>query len=416
MTREVPDKVVVNVYDATFTLKGELTQATSITSQHVPGDLGNGSCFVPIDDPYLDSLTIRSGDIIRADQGATAGFPWVVEKAHMTHLTRGGKARVGWQISGSGLLSKWVKARVYPPLGPGRALFGTTRWWNWAAPELDSTAWDDSVVTEKALVGENFGFPDLWADADAYWMWDRLLDGGLGTNYAPAGDVFFATTFTKDAYGFVEHWGTADDAHEQWVDGVPVMSDQGYYRGKTQRKKYALDAGTHHIAIKGTNQNALKAGVLSSGIEINADGTFGDVIWRSDDTWKCLAYPATPPGFTAGKILRILHGEALDRGALDGWAVSFTDTQDSEGNDFPELAEFPAPIGGPYYSVLRQLQETDLDVDTQRDALTLGVWNAGFAGSDLSATVGFDLPTNDLDVDQLADLSHDLENVFELAR
>jgi hypothetical protein len=398
-----------------ITERGELLEVgDTIRFQDEAGDTGSFSLFVPVGEPYFDTDVLAIGDVVRIDVDTTPACAFEVERIRYEQI---GDGELGWTLTGPGTLAKWANAVVYPPLGVGRALFSDNRVWNFAAPELDDSLWDLAVVTEKACVGTNFGLPELFIDPDAYWIWDRLVDGGIGevgSVYAPAGDCYFRTTFEKVAYGWVEMWAAADDSFEAWVDGVQVLTDPGYYRGNVRRAKFALDAGEHNVSIRGTNQNAAKAGILNTVVEVDAAGLYGDVICRTDATWKVLAYPDDPPGFEPTRTLRILLAEAVARGGLAGMAVDFDDTEDSDGATVATVPEFTVPIGTSLYSVIRQMSdEGHLDFRMDASTLTLHAWVKGTAGGDVPS-VSFGLPAGDAETDNVRRLVHEVTQVGEV--
>lgn len=94
--------------------------------------------------------------------------------------------------------------------------------------------------------------------------------------------------------------------------------------------------------------------------------------------WKALAYPSQPPGMTPGKIFLILLREAIARGELPGWGVTFSETHDSSGTPWPgEVPEFTCRIGTTYLEVLNQLQEQGfIHWAVAADALTLHLFAA----------------------------------------
>lgn len=262
---------------------------------------------------------------------------------------------------------------------------------------------------------------------DLTWIaeggWDPAVDGcPIGppfvppdytqpSSFAPPGDCYFGTTFEMAEAGFVEQWAAADDRYELWVDGVLTASDQTYYKGQTTRKKFYLEAGFHSVRARATNLNLAKAGFLASWILLNTDGTYGDVVCRTDGTWKMLAYPASPPGFTAGQIGRILKFEAsAQRGGLANVAPGWFDDIDSNGALWPVIPEFAVQIGLTVYDAYVQLAaEGHWDLKQAADDMRLDAYLHDTSGATVPVT--YVNNTGDPDVDPILELAHEIRGV-----
>lgn len=414
-----PYRMTVTMYDSAMaSAKGEVQALPGTGFSDVAGDEGRGTLLVAPDDPYLvGGATVERGDVALftiASTPPTPAWAMIVTDAELDDIGPGGPSQRLWRLTGPGTLGVWRNGVVGPPIGAGRALFSDHRVWNFASPELDDTAWASAVTTEAAHDGVNFGLVELFPDTQALWMWDRAVTGGIPSGaVAPSGDCYFRTHFTKTGAGNVELWAAADDSFEAWVDGVQVLTDPGYYRGNVSRAgPFRLDDGDHVIAVRGTNQNAAKAGVLLTIIEVDAAGLYGNVICRSDATWKVKAYPPTPPGFPATQILRILSDEWINqRGGGAGVGVSFLDATDTAGTTVEAFTEWAVPVGASIYTALRKLGEAYMDFRMRPAVLTLDGWVAGGAGTTLPS-VQFDNATGDPAVDNLRRLTHELSHDF----
>jgi hypothetical protein len=99
--------------------------------------------------------------------------------------------------------------------------------------------------------------------------------------------------------------------------------------------------------------------------------------------WYAKEYPVDAPGFTAGEIVRILVDEAKARGALSGVTLNFTDSVDSAGRGWENIAEFSTPIGSTILDVLLALSTTWVDLQMSLAGLQLNMYSkpGGGAGS-----------------------------------
>lgn len=343
---------------------------------------GSWSLEVPVS--HADELELTDGRIVRFFLDGTARFPGRIEprKKVAADPSRRRSGRVV-TVGGRGMLSILENGIVYPELGIG-SISPEVRFFNFSSKDYDSSTWPDA--TELAIQSETdpalnpkATLPEGWPSggSNAYWLWDA---GGF-TAPVDVGDVYLrygsvTITNTTDVRFFI----TADDGWEFFFDGNRVASEigPGLY-GKTRYFDLRVVGGQDHtFAIKGTNierPNPLFniAGVIFWACELRGGGsTLGPPILRSNHDWRILAYPATPPGMTPGKILDVLLTEAQDRGTLTEITWDFDAAEDSDGVAWPAEIDVSFPVGKNYLEVVKVLvDEHALDVAFDAATMTL---------------------------------------------
>lgn len=289
-----------------------------------------------------------------------------------------------------GLNDSWV---VYPERPLAETLTNSRRLFNVSSFYFDDSGWDPAVEIEQGLGdpgGPREGFPlGLPTEAlSAWWISSEALDGN---GSVPAGDQYYRSP-TIDVVGgrLVRHFITADNSHEFYidnelihVDSVSVAGGVGWAGVKTVDRYLAN--GQHLYAVKVTNvagADPNPSGFIFAAIEVTNSGSAlsPTPLLVSDDSWKALGYPAAPPGFTLGAVLRILTENAAVRGVIVP-ALGFTDDDDSDGNPWPTTPDITVGIGDGGLAVLAQLAEAYVDLSMRPDTFTLDAWPKGAMGA-----------------------------------
>lgn len=385
-------RIIVRLFDpAAMDLEvAELTQSWARRWLDELDDVGSGSVNLQNDD--FDLALVSYGSVVRFDLDGLACFAMIVETITRKAIDAGEEAEEFTSLAGRGLLAGWEDAIVFPSMvDPFRRRYvvSDVRTFSFASLEYDDESWKDAVPT-GAFYGagasnENFGYPEGFPISLLFWWWDRNTSGN-----APAGDVYLRREFeivteSGSASIDVEIWAAADDALELYVDGIQMLVIDGPYDGSPGHVAATLADGDHVIAIKGTNMNALKAGVLFTVDLVNAETGAHSIITNSGDNtgtpvMSVLGYPTTVPGFTPGRIIEILLAEAKTRGVLQEWTLTFDASVDSAGAPWPIIATVDFQIGMDLLSVLRQLAETFIDVAVAPARLELSAWVIGTRG------------------------------------
>lgn len=289
----------------------------------------------------------------------------------------------------NGTLGLLAYEAVYPELGIGRNS-PDHRLFNFSSTDHDPSGWDDAVEIKQQSAstpaqwlyddnGVDRPAPQSWPDPDAWWIWSQAQ--GVGSPPQPVGFAYFVTTFEVLEAHDVRIFISADDGFELYLDGALVTNQREAFMWQdTRYADYYLDAGVHKIAIRAENIDRPSAdtniaGVIASVVEVSNGGdVLGNVLCRTDATWKTLGYPASPPGMTPGAILATLLAEAQLAGGLVGWTKDFTETLDSAGNPWSEIDIGFSVAQTSLLDVVMKLAEADIDVGMAPDGLTLRAW------------------------------------------
>lgn len=319
---------------------------------------------------------VNYGSVVRFSLDGQARFAMLVERKLRKSIEQGEERGQTTSLSGRGTLAAWEEAVVYPELGAGRQ-GPDVRSFNFASTSYDDSSWGYAVQSEQGVGdvgGSREGAPQGWPDPEAWWIWSEYSSTLASV---PAGDAYFRKSFTVASGTLVAIFCTGDNEFDLWLDGESIMKDTlsgGVGWGGTKRTDVYLDAGEHLIAIRGSNApgtNPNPAGVLVSVFSLGAQGTaLGTRILKSDNTWRALGYPSSPPGFSPGQVVRILRDEFSNRGG-DGVALAFDDYTDSAGVAWPVTPEISVRVGLDYLNVLRQLAETYFDMRMAIGTMTL---------------------------------------------
>jgi hypothetical protein len=356
------------------TLESEDPNRSVRIVENAPGtwalSVPKGSADAALLTPYrwvkfrVDGAIVRAGRIQPFEQGT---------------IEQGEEAAESLSFSGEGALGSLRDATVWPHEDTGR-LARDTRFFNFASPDYDSSAWTPAIeLYEQGDPGTSLygvDVPTDWPNPAAFWIWGTVLDLGSSPPM-PVGDCYFRTTVTLASEGDYAFFITADDGYELWVDGVLLAAQtEAFIFRNTNRVDQFLDAGVHTVAIKGTNidrptspaTNA--AGVLFSMYATSA-GELTTLELQSDDSWDCLAYPASPPGFTPGKIVGTLMWDAWGREAIWPWWYTWDYLLDSNGDAWPEEVEISFRYTDTILDVLLKLAETYVDFTADEDLMSV---------------------------------------------
>ena len=373
---------------ANTTLVSSLTSSFDRGFQDELSGTGSGRCSVLVSDP--DAFT---AGVLRYKLDDTYAFAARVERTEITYVSSGEEASQVVAFNGRGIVSEWEDAIVYPYGGIAARPISDERAFSWASPELSTTGWRPSVVAVSGVAIQDQTDPPLhapwfppagWpADLSPNWIWSR----GAGNTTQPEGASLFRSTFTMADAGRTSIFYTADSRCRIWVDGILLedWTSQPNERSflYAYRSTPYLSSGTHQIAIEAESRPWLetlpgisRGIVLAAGYLGGVSGTFNSSsrLFQTDNTWKCLDYPAVYPAPTAGKILSTLLAEAQARGALTGWSLSCSNTADSLGNPWPVDAAYTFRIGQSYLDVLRQMADVGIDFSAKPVGKILDVY------------------------------------------
>lgn len=380
-------RLTVKLFDAAYAVE-QFTLANDMDRQvrDVLHDAGSASLRLQRDDAQLPSIPYDG--ILQYLIDGTPIFAALVEAKdgnEVSQLEEAGEFRI---IGGRGHVAEWEKAVWLPDAGVDRQPFVDSRVFNFAAFDFDDSGWAAPVATTPLYfdAAQRYAWPEGWPDNSAEWIWDR----DSSSTGVPAGTVYFRRPFTLASAVRVQMWAACDDEYDVWLDGGVLFSATGFYTGKCQYVELDLDAGDHVLAVKATNLNNLRAGLLFTMIQLNTDGSYASVLTRSNTTtWTCLGYPGADPGMTPGEVVLEFFNEAQADGFLPGWSVTCTASLDSAGVAWPTSADIAFPVGQvDGLSMLRQLHDEGyIDWQARPGSKTLDVWVHGTLGGPSGVTL-----------------------------
>jgi len=369
--------------------------------------------------PSVTSAT--EGTLLRFNVDGTPDRTAIVERVKVVvrDVNPASKLRT---LTGRDWMAEFDDAVVDPPLGILNLPSAATIRFDWTHPMLDRSSWISPTfigavhkgdidplggAASTAWLGKNGQSPRGWPDVFTGWIWSSATSGPPTYNH-PLGTSYFYLPVNFVTSGFVKGTNckanepfvavfTADDYGQLAFDGA--ILDSGAEAPAIQWERTTVSglptvsAGTHHICIKADNTYGAAAydvgAVAFSAFQNITSPTFDWVnncvirtglnVTSTDMTqggrWKCLNYPASPPGFTAGKAFRILFEKAQAQGALPGWTLGFTDTNDSRGNAWTVTDTLTATANNTLLSVIKQWHDEGYwDVASRPGSRVLDAW------------------------------------------
>lgn len=374
-------RLTAGAYDRAGTLVAGLDDSFARTWQDPLNEVGSGELRLQNDDP--DVATVGYAHVIRFSLDDQARFACLVEHKDQVTATTSEEIEEVTTLAGRGTMAVLEEALIGPVGGERRSQFEQDRLFNFAAPELDDADWGPVVTRVQALnpevdPGSHNTVPQGWPDPTALKIWQSWP---IGARLTPVGDVYMRrhfTTSSSEGTATYRVFVTADDGFEVWIDGQYVIGEvTPFMWNETTDTEVVLDDGDHVIAVKGTNLDFGDnvAWVLVSVYALGDGGvTLASVVVHSDADWIGVGYPAHPPGFSPGEVLRVLVEEAQARGALEGVELSFTDDVDTAGIPWPNTPDIAFEVGSDLLSALKQLCETYMDAAMAAGSFTLYGW------------------------------------------
>lgn len=403
-----------------------LTQARSRKGQMQLSGVGSGE--LAINNHHADVADVRMDDVVRFEMDGRAVHQWVVAGQRSATM-RPDEADEETVSSGPGILALLAECPIYPTRGVGRKPIERDRIWSWVspAPIYDDTTWQRPyVIATVAEAKQVWGYLPFWdglpdslaSDIDVIgprWPTSRWT-GDYETWQAPGGDWYTRQSFETDVDGNYGFYAVADDKAEVWIDGVQMLSVDGW-----QKPTYAeveLSAGSHMLAVHGINesldgqQGGLgqgPTGVAYAAWLLNEGGNLtGGPVVVSDATAAKIRQYCDPPGMTFGRVWRLLMAEWQTMDYALGWTHTFTDANDSQGAPWTER-EWATKVGTDGRTfLLDECAKAYVDARAHNGGLVLDAAEHSTLGDTRSLTLTG--PTDrDPTTANITELSHDLE-------
>lgn len=363
---------------------------------------GSVTATIQHSDPVLDDLTwdrrIRvwlRGEVVHAG---------LIEPRDDSTVDQAEEAGQVARVGGRGVLALLDQGTVDPLRLALQPVQDSVRF-NFGHPDFDDTGWiapkvlrylDEAYDQGFTVPGPHWGMPlDEWWDLQA-----RVIGPHQASiETAPVGKWYLRKSFTLAEDATIQFDLASDGPALVFLDGQMLKNTGAPEQGMTDIHTVTVDvsAGTHVIGVEVTNRiwkftSANPTGFLLTGF----DGRpwDGDVVVRTDSTWKMLAYPAQTPGWTAGKIIRWLLA-AWDARGGPTISTTFTDKVDSKGKAWPVIPDETVQCGRSLLAAVTQLAENHVDVMMAPTGSSLSAWVKGTRGTVRSLSLGNIDPVTD---------------------
>jgi hypothetical protein len=344
----------------------EPTLVTLPTCMVEHNEIGDGSITVQLSDADAALLDVDQLLIFSLD-GTPIHSVFVEGPLEYTTVGPAGEKRV--TLYGKGGLSVLGDALVEPATGIGHLPVEEVRPFNYTAVDYDDSGIDWVAATEYATVTEETTFwtglpqdyPDYGEpDGTSVPKWIGPSTGD--ETDAPEGACYYRRTITTDAILF-DLFMAADNYGEAYLDGVLILTTNGFGITRHIEGGMQISAGDHVLAFKTVNffddgaPGGNPTGIIYSACSLTQDGLIGEVLTFSGSLTLINEYPASPPGVTVGKSQQVViyENKAATPARLVGLSFDFTDVEDSNGETWDELPDISCRTGDDMLTFLRQL-------------------------------------------------------------
>lgn len=378
----------------------ELTLMTERSLTPSIRDVGAGRVVLKFEDPQADN--IAEDDVLQFFIDGEIAGAMIAERYEEVVVDDGEEADQVWIWEGPTTLGVFNRGLINPPGGAGRSPWTDDVTFNYTHPDHDSSGWTNATtvctveyaqlnasnVPATPDVDGRWGYLQVWAPdfpqhalsgvgsgtTEILWAFDGTTDGlttGVGTCYFVSEVGSFICPYDGDYWLFF----ACDNTGQVHIDGKPIIgagtavpgsianpSTSGF--STTTKAKVNLSAGEHKIAFAIDNSpppGAPNPGGFSAAVYI--PGYPPTLIWESTSSTVVVEpYAAEPPGMTATHVLRVVIEAEQALGFLSYIdCSSFSDTQDSDGNNMP-LLNIATRVGVPLDQFIVELMQTYIDV------------------------------------------------------
>lgn len=352
------------------------------TAQRPPNEQGSGEVLVHAEHPSASELGQRR--IIRLLNGTTKVQQFVITNTELVEVTKQPVDRT-LKAAGPGVLRLLQDALVLPWNDIAYKPLSDVRRFDWGSPGLPTDTWTDPLYAQSRATSA-FQRPFGLAEPFSEWLWPEP-EGGPHT----VDDIYIDYTFTPSVEVELSLMTSADDRVSVVWDGVDLLQVQAEFPANswwyTWRAGVVAAGVEHTLRLKVSNDSDVAA-FLASGWTTDGDGLTTLAFITGTDTgnplvgtWRCLAFPTSPPSWTAGAILRTLIDEAQARGCLTGWTIDFDDDVDSAGQPWSPISEWSCRVGSTVWDALASLGAAWIDFAAGDEGLVLRAWNKGTVGT-----------------------------------
>lgn len=395
MSAELTAILYDSVEDYPATPVGEITVSDAREFMSNLRDAGQGSVTLQ----NTAAVQPQAGNLIEwliRPRGSVApqvtAFASLVQRRKRTTIDVGEEQNQKTTVEGPGHLAVTTRAPIRPPGGAGRAPRVDTVVYNWVHPDYDDSGWATATnISGQTVASAKLFWPILWADdmPDGSGGGTQIVGPSTGTiTSAPVGDYYLRDTFSTTYDGIHILFATIDNTGQVYIDGKLVAGngsegnplESGFTRAAIQ--PLSLSAGTHTIAIKGTNW-PIFGGVNPTGVAANIyiPGYPPTLVWQSiASAMKIEEYPAEEPGMTVGTVIRLAVEQVQNELGLLMFLdlSSFDDVNDSAGNPWDYFANITAQVGrDTIYNLIQKLQAVYADIVMEPSSWRIMAYNWG---------------------------------------
>ena len=265
-----------------------------------------------------------------------------------------------------------------------------------------NSAWADATSGMFSFTVDGLVAPAIAWNASAAQVEAALealanVDGvtvtGAGTSGSPWVITFDGPTVSRQSLTL--------DSNDTGLSGgsstIQISTTQSASAGDPWIVEFVSSLSSTPVLMTGDG-SSLTGGTLTGPTETQA-GLAADVIVETDTTWK-YHDDSSIPGMTWGQIHRLLVEQAQATGHVPNVTHSYSDTQDSGGNNWTGLYSIPVSVGTTLWSVFDLFADRGVDHD-MNSTLVFAVYEG--RGADLSGGVEFDLTDDSLNWDAVED-------------
>ena len=379
---------------------------------------GYGEFTIDADD--LDPDDLRQFDVIGCYLDSARVFSWQVEAVQRSSVSDAEESDDAWVVSGRGIGSALSHVTVQSehkaaddPAEHIQELAPDQRPFTFASLLYDESEAAWGAVTEVGTVAaETYTEqPQGWPDSSGVWV---SAESTFDEDNGPTPNVqYFRGTFTNPDPTIVRFYAACVGRMEVFVDGVSMLSVQGV--DATANAEAYLPSGEHQVAIRYKARSghsgmvALSIGKITGYV---SDVAQYDWYARADDTWIGLSNPAQAPGWTPGRVIRLLIEEFNARAAVSDTDVgvgqfsqvallgisTFDDDTDSDGVAWTARIDRYWQMGTDLATIMEEMAESAIEFFVDPDG-DLKVYN-GQRGEQTEARLTV--------ASNLTDLTHDV--------
>ncbi len=286
---------------------------------------------------------------------------------------------------------------VEPANGTGTSPVSADRLFDSSDPAFDASGWPGAVqYTDVATAGSTYPVTPYGVGLPGAATTGVIGPAGYGLrDDAPVGRSYVRKDFALADDGYYKIWAVFDNGGEVRLDGATIIPFTVGFGQAVVSQKIHVTAGNHtmwcYVDNGPTDPGAGPTTVALTMYSVDLTETNVTQVLETDNTWKFLPFQPVPPGFTIGRLIRLVLEEAQARGKLLDVTLSCSDTLDSRGNTWPSASDVSTKAGKTPIStfLLKELAETYADFKmrvTPSGTIVLDAFVKGTRGQTIALT------------------------------